>query len=227
MIVSEYIKLANQEATGETDVPSTDSEAYIALYNQVPILVSAWQNAVDAEGKYIDWESLWARTTLPAAIVPGQDTYSLTTGLVRYLSTEDGGFNLVKSDGSLRPFQVVKPSELSLGGDRVAFSKDQLLFAEPLIASDEFIGADIKFAYYGFAQPITGASSVIPVDDPYWVVYRGASSLARNDYVKGGQYNNILNLAKEKWDAMVSRNRKTANNTVNHGISYTMFPGAN
>lgn len=213
-----YIRSAYQKATGETGEDlAPDDEAYVVLLNQGNDFIEDWQNAVDKDGEEIDWNSLWGRQTL-GSTVSATDSFTVDRDVVRKLSTEDYGFKIRLSDGRKKYFTVVKPNELSKGGNRVALIGDKITFAEPFDATDPFIGASIIFAYFGYAAKMTTGSSKVPVDDPMWLVFRGAAELARNDFIKTNQGQFLLNSADERMQKMISANRKTtADNTVVHG----------
>lgn len=218
MTRDEYIQEANKKATGEDAAPETDSESYNILLAQVKTLTLEWQNAVDEQQHPINWNSLWNRQTIGTVTVGRSTTIATPTlALIRKLSKEDDGFSLEDGSGGCRYFSVVKPNELKIGTDRVALVKNKLIFADPFAADDTWVGKNIEAAFYGYADIPAIGTDLISVDDPMWMVYRGAAELARNDFIKSGEYTNLLNLANERFDAMIANNRETSNNTIDHG----------
>ncbi len=213
----EYIKLAYQEATGETGADLAESdEAWIILRDKGNTLIADWQNAVDAEKRPINWNSLWGRVTL-VSTVSATDTFAIDTAVVRKLSTEEDGFKIKLPDGRYKVFTVVKPSQLSRGGDCVALVGDNVVFAEKFAIDDPFIGASILVSYFGYASLMTDASSKVPVDDPMWLVFRGGAQLATHDFIKSSKGPQLLNFADERMQSMIAANsEQDGNNYVDH-----------
>lgn len=210
MLVTEFIQQAYQVAMGESTAPTSGDENYTLLFNAGNLFIEAWQNEPDT-----DWNSLWGRATLESTIST-TDTYTLPTS-VRKVSREEDGVKLTSTTGQVQYFTCVKPTELYKGGNRVAQIKDKLVFAEPFTSGDPFIGATITVPFFGYATKLTGPTSVIPVDQPLWLVYMAGAELARHDYTKQYQAPALIDQATDFMKSMKSNNEEEQDGTVDHG----------
>lgn len=127
---------------------------------------------------------------------------------------------IVKTDSSYLEYKIGKPQQRNL--------LDQSLYIHGLnpkkitFATTIDTGLDLGTLYvpgYYIPSLITASTSVIPVDDPKWLVYIVASELARNDPAKDDQFPTLVGMANELYSKMSNANNDTGfaqpNNIVN------------
>lgn len=73
------------------------------------------------------------------------------------------------------------------------------------------IGGTLKVPGYYSPADLADVSDVIPVDDPYWLVYAVASELAFNDLTYEDKYNDLNVKANNLYAQMSSNNRRGTN----------------
>lgn len=195
-----FIKRTYQFATGEANAPDSSSEDYSRIIDLANSFIDDWQ----AE-PFIDWNSLFGIDTVGTA--SATDTYAIDTATIRKLVG-------VYFDETKTYIPLVRPVDQHPDVLSVARVGDNLVFSKAL---DDFAGQTIKAKYYGYAGHLTDTTSLVPVDNPMWLIYMTAAEFARNDYIKSGQYGNIVALAQNAMDSMKADNNAGVTEYVTHG----------
>lgn len=80
-------------------------------------------------------------------------------------------------------------------------------------SSANLIGGTLKVPGYYVPDDLTTAADIIPVDDPYWLVYAVASELAFNDLTYEDKAVDLNAKANNLYSGMISQNRRGSNNS--------------
>lgn len=108
---------------------------------------------------------------------------------------------------------ISKPQERSRYNNEVYFSgrNPQLItFTDTIV--DGAVGGSLKIPGYYLPNDVSESTDIIPVDDPYWVVYAVASELAFNDLTYEDKYVDLNTKANNLYSQMVTANRRGTNN---------------
>lgn len=191
------VQKAFAEAKAKAVMPPTGSTKYNLLLTLVDSEQKNWENEPG-----VQWDSLYLTTTLDDT-VSATDTYDLSDD-VRELSQKADDFVLVGG----QPYKIVAPNQLyNKRFDRVVAKVGRTLKFSSVFASDSnLIGSSIIVPGYGYTDDITVGTDLVQVDDPMFLAYMTAASFARNDIVKLGQYNNILDKATNLMNKMKEQN---------------------
>ncbi|HJP81455.1 MAG TPA: hypothetical protein VJ841_03625 [Candidatus Saccharimonadales bacterium] len=211
MLVPELIAQSYQQAVGEATPPAVGDENYKLLFNSANLFIDTWQ---DEEG--VDWESLWDRTTLNTPVT-ATDEFPIDKTVVRKLSTKKKSVYITCTNGNVVDFKVVKPSDLNKGGKRVALKSGKLKFAEAFSNSSECIGGAITFSYYGFAPKLVDATSEVPVDQAWWLVFMVAAEFASKDYTRQNLAPDLIAQANAIMKSMIANNNQEEDPSIDHG----------
>lgn len=156
----------------------------------------------------IEWNSLYSLVTL-AAVVSATDTFALTN-TIDYLSKRETDQILLTNGINTQPVKLVAPDQLYEYRYDLAAAQigSNLKFSAAFDAASSLIGYSIKVPAILYVNDITSGSNTIQVDDPMWLVYAMAAEFVRNDVVKAGEYDHILQMAADRM-----RRMKQANNS--------------
>lgn len=83
-----------------------------------------------------------------------------------------------------------------------------LTFNDTITSTSNAVGGTLKVPGYYVPADLTGDSSVITVDDPYWLVYAVASELAFNDLTYSDKAPDLNAKANNLYSMMVAANRR-------------------
>ena len=87
-----------------------------------------------------------------------------------------------------------------------------LTFYDTIASTDNIVGGTLKVPGYYVPADLSADTDVIPVDDPYWLVYAVASELAFNDLTYESKANDLNTKANNLYQQMVNANRRGTNN---------------
>jgi hypothetical protein len=108
-------------------------------------------------------------------------------------------------------FTIVKPQERDRFSNAVYISgmnPQTLTFYDEIDADSEIVGGTIKVAGYWLPDDLDDDADVVPVDDPYWLVYAVAAELAFNDLTYENKYPDLVAKANNLYRQMNSNNRR-------------------
>lgn len=188
----------------DDDAPTTgvDFDLWLETANRK---VSEWAR----DGK-VTWQSLF--DIKPAGILTaGVQSYPLDATV---LIPSDKV--VVTTSEQAIDYTLCKPQERELFTNACYINgtnPQKLNFFEPITNGTTAIGGTISLAGYYLPPALVDASSVVVVDDPYWLVYALASELAFNDLTYEAKYVDLNTKANNLYQQMVSNNRRgTSNN---------------
>lgn len=204
------------EAKGKANTPTSGTK-YNTLLGLVDTELKNWQ---DEEG--VEWDSLWSMVTLTGG-VSITDTYALSTS-IRKISKREGDYiYLLSADGTQKkPIKLVRPNQLYEHNDDQFYAAQigrNLVFSKAFAADSSYIGYSINVPSYGYVNDITAGTDIVNCDDPLYVAYMVAASFARNDLVKSGQYQNILDKADVRMESMKQNNSGQDESYDNDGVA--------
>ena len=113
-------------------------------------------------------------------------------------------------------YVIGKPQERERYVDEVYISGNNpksITFYEDIESTDSIVGGELFVPGFYFPDELTLGTDVIPVDDPYWLVYAVASELAFNDLTYESKANDLNTKANNLYIQMAQANRRgTSNN---------------
>lgn len=191
-IISKAYKAAKAKSTAPTS-----GTKYDLLLDIIDNEQRNWQDEPDTQ-----WDSLYLKANC-ADTVTTEDTYELPD-TIREISKRADDYVLV---GTTK-YKIVRPSQLSRyqSDNVVAQVGRNLVFPSDFTAGTASIGATITVPGYGYVNDITAGTDLVEVDNPQWLIYACAAEFIRNDIVKGGQYQNLLDKAELVMEKMKQNN---------------------
>lgn len=191
------------EAKAKGTPPAAGTPKYSVLLALVDTEQKNWEDEPDVE-----WDSRYA--VVNSGTISTTDTYTLDPS-IRYISKREGDYVYLKSaDGTqVKPVRLVRPNQLyehRLDSCYAAQIGRTLKFSQAFDASSQYIGYSLNVPGYTYCDDIVDGTTLIQCDRPMFLAYMVAASYARNDLVKVGQYQNILDKATQLMDKMKSEN---------------------
>lgn len=113
-------------------------------------------------------------------------------------------------------YTVGKPQEHSRYYNEVYISginPQGISFYSAIASTDSAVGSILRVPGFYAPADLTAATDIVPVDDPYWLVYAVASELAFNDLTYESKTNDLNVKANNLYSQMSSSNRRGTNNT--------------
>lgn len=126
-------------------------------------------------------------------------------------------------------FQFDKPQERKIGDVYLSGIRPQLLTFQTTIESDSpEVGGELKVPGYYMPDEVTASTDIVPIDDPYWLVYSVAAELAFNDITYEDKAPDLQSKANNLWRTMIRNDiRGTAGYPRTAMTAVTRIPGAN
>lgn len=115
----------------------------------------------------------------------------------------------IDSAGDLTELEIIKPQEATIDSDAVFIygnNPQSVAFVSDLPTN--LVGSQLLVPGYFMPFELTGANDVVPIDDPYWLVYAVAKDLAANDLTSSAKAPDLNAQANNLYTAMVSTNRR-------------------
>ena len=211
MIASELIKLAYQEAMGESEPPTTGEENYKLLFNAANEFIDTWQ---DEPG--VDWEEL--QDTLSITLTTDREYTPAVDAKFRRLATGtlDGPYITTPAAQEVE-LKIAKPSQLGRTGNKVALVSGKVRLATTPSAANGLVGGILSVPYIRWATKLTDGNSTIPVTNPMWLVYMVGWYFASQDYVKSNQAPRLAAMAKNEMESMKAENINDEDDYITHG----------
>jgi hypothetical protein len=194
------ITKAYQTFKGKAVAPASTTTKYQAMLG---ILDSVQHDWADEPG--IEWNSLY--DVIATGTVTATNLFDLDDD-IHYISKRQGDSVTLTKGTQTVEVLLVNPDQLYANRDNLACAQTgrKLRFSKPFTADSPYIGYTINVPAIQYVDDITSGSSLVQCDNPLYLADMLAAEVARNDTVKGGQYNNILDKAAEKMDRMKQDN---------------------
>jgi hypothetical protein len=194
---------------------------YIAIANR---LMGDWM--MDAD---VLWNSLFQERTY-GPVIATQQAYDMDED-VFYLSD---AVQILCTNGNIQNYRVVHPNarnddQSGIGATGADFglplvyitgmaanqgSNLTINFVEPfqyvqngVTTTTEMVGGTIEVGTYCLLPDLADQTDVIQIDNPYWLVWATAAELARNDPAKQDQVPNLVGLANQAYEKMITANQ--------------------
>lgn len=191
------------EAKAKSVPPAAGTPKYNVLLSLVDTEQKNWE---DEES--IEWDTLYSNVT--NGTISTSQTYTLDTS-IRYISKREGDYIYLQDPTTLQvqPITLVRPNQLYEHRDDPFYAAQigrTLKFSKAFDATSQFIGDNLIIPSYTFCSDIATGADLIQCDRPMYLAYMVAASYARNDLIKSGQYNNILDKATVLMNKMKQNN---------------------
>lgn len=198
MTLAEAIKKTYLMTDRKSTAPSTaKSDTITALLN--------FYKDVWADEPGVQWESL--REVLDIGTVTATDSFELDD--VGKISKRDGDHvTITHTDGRKSYYSIVPSTKLRDGHDEsvCAVQGGSLVFEKAFTATSPQFGGTISIPQYTTPPDMTKATDVIPVDNPYYIIYRAAAEYVSNDVTKSYRAPDFIAQATEAMDGMKEAN---------------------
>lgn len=200
MIVSDLLANAYLIGTGKTSKMAVGDKNWTTLLQYANIALQTWASEPGAE-----WASLYKQ--VDCGTITNTSAYDLDDS-IRALSTKPGDpIQIVTTDGAIYHFDLVKPDELQMSGDRVcARIGNQIVFNREFDSSDTEFGGTLLVSAYLYPATLENENDTVQIDDPNWLVYMVAAMRVQNDSVLAYNYPNLVSVANN-----IMTNMKLAN----------------
>lgn len=83
-----------------------------------------------------------------------------------------------------------------------------LTFQDNILSGDQIVGGTLKMPGFYIPDDMAAATDIVPVDDPYWLVYATASELAFNDLTYSDKAPDLNAKANNLYSQMAQNNRR-------------------
>lgn len=185
----------------DDDAPAVGTADYDHWLSTTNRKLSEW-----ARDNKNTWQSLFEVREI-GTIAAGTQTYDLDDEI---LIPADSVI-VTTTDGVAVPYRIVKPQERDRWANGVYISgrnPQTLTFVSTIDAGSAIVGGTISLGGFFIPDELAAANGIIPVDDPYWLVYAVASELAFNDLTYEDKAADLNNKANNLYAMMVTANRK-------------------
>lgn len=195
------ITKAYQAFKGKATAPANTTDKYALMLSILDSTQDDWRSEPDTE-----WNSLYQ--TVATGTITATDTFDLDDE-TDFISKRAGDYiTLTDTSGHSDTVKLVTADQLYTFRDQLAVARigRTLKFSKAFTANSPYIGRTLNVPSYIFTDDITKGSDIVQCDDPMYLAYMLAAELARNDTVKAGQYNNLIDKAGERMNKMKQNN---------------------
>lgn len=216
MNTKQLVSAVMLKATGKVrNLPETDKK-YQKILGIANLYIQQWESEPN-----VDWQSLYD----PAYTIDTLSTdqaYTIDMTKVAKVSDVLGDTIKVKKDGQEREYTTVPPEQAGMykGQNCCTIAGNKLVFIDPIRSDDHMIGGQITIPVYLHAPLLANQNSIVPVDNPMWLVTMCAAEYARNDILLQNQYGNLIEEANQLMQKMIENNGAQASYRPLH-----MVPG--
>jgi hypothetical protein len=134
---------------------------------------------------------------------------------------------LVDSLGNITEKNIAKPQDLDISSTDMfiyGLNPQTISFVDDPDTGQ--VGCQLIVPGYFMPYPLVNATDIIPIDDPYWIVYAVASELAFNDLTYEAKTPALNAKANNLYHTMINNNRRgTKLNPRTVGVNVTRIPG--
>lgn len=207
--VSWAIQKAFLHSNRKSTAPAVGTSKYEALLDIADSMQKLW-----ASEPSVEWDSLYSLETI--GTVSATDTFDLPDEVNFISKSEDDPIRV-----GTTAYKLVKPNQLYKYQDANVCAQigRTLKFSKAFTSDSAHIGESIQVPALLYTEDITSGNDEIQVDDPMWLAYMMAAEFSRNDVVKQGQYDNLLALADQCMQRMISANSGSLNEITTGGWS--------
>jgi hypothetical protein len=219
MNATELINNAWMRAEGEVFADGVGSDSWDYMFGLANYYIPIW-----AKQYGVKWVSLYD-PIYPVGTVSATDTYDLDPSEVDTLSDETGDYVRVLHTGTVVPgqlpnytnYKVVPAKQLQRTYYEHACAKigNTLKFSRPFISTDPEFGGTIQAPIYAPVSLLADKDSIVPVDQPSWLVCMIAYDVALHDILRKDIAGSILADANDIFKSMKSDNNEAQENRVN------------
>lgn len=205
MILTDLFTQINTAYRGSDDDAPTSGTDFALWLNTTNRKISEWSG----DGK-VNWRSLFAIQNLSPVVAVGTQTYNLPA------SFSVASDRVTVTVGTTPYyFTICEPQERDRFQNSVYISgsnPQKLTFSDTIVATSPIVGGTISVGGYYEPTALTAGTDVVPVDDPYWLVYAVASELAFNDITYSDKAPDLNAKAAALYTGMISNNSRGSNN---------------
>jgi hypothetical protein len=215
MTQNEAIQKAHLFATGKATMPTEGSTKYVKILALLNAYKDIW-----ATEPGVDWASLRSYATL-SAVVTATATFALPATIGKVSKRQGDTVIVTAIDGTETEYNLVPAYELNDPGNESACAiiGSNLVFATAFTASSPQLGGAITVPRHSTPADMASASTVVPVDDPYYIVFMAAADFVRNDVTKQDQYGNLVGQAAERMTYMKQNNQSQDETIPNYAVA--------
>lgn len=211
-------------ATGKASPPAEGTTKRSSLAALAVKFNRDWQIEPDVE-----WDSLY--DWVGAGKAKATDTYELDEE-INFISTdgqrEENYVYILTLDGQKIGFKTVRPRDLKRypHGNAVAkISENRIKFSRVFTADEQAFGGSIFVPAITKLDDLENDDDDVLIDDPLWLPARMAAQFVLPNSQLNYLYEDLLDQANEKMEAMIDRNT-SGNETTSTGVDYFNTTGA-
>lgn len=192
----QVIQSMHRRYAGDTKYPTPDNAKWDLYISTLDDLQHEW--ATDPDQK---WESCLNPNKTIATMSSAQ-TYSLPTSvhaLADYVFVDT-------LEGQTIRFNVIKPRDRHSKSGVYVYGSNPKRLAFTNKINTSLVGGTLRAGCYLIPDPLKSPNAFVSVDRPEWLEYRGAAQLALNDPAKEDKWGDLIGLANEEYQKMVTEN---------------------
>lgn len=202
MNTTEFVQAAILKATGKASTLVSTDTKWIKLVGIANRQIKKWE-------RQADWNSLYDGA-FEIGTVSATDRFDLDDDIRKLSDTAGDSVRVVyDTDNNLyTEWEIVNAERLKTypTGNYCAQVGRTLVFNKTFSSTDTEFGGTIQVPVYLYAEPLTGANSEVPIDDPEWLICMTAAEYVRNDITKQNQYPNLVSEANSILETMLEDN---------------------
>lgn len=214
MIASDFVSAAYLEATGEvfTGVFGDSDASRMLSYGNLHI--NTW--ALESD---VDWESMYnlGLSAGTIGVLGSYAPFTLPTGILKvsnkandYLWVADASGNIISRWITVPAYQLKEFTGVNgycaiQGNSELGF---KVVFSVPFTTSSPEYGKTLYVPVYVTPPILVGASDVVPVDDPNWLVFMSAQEWAQPDVTLVQNVPSLVAKATDRMNAMMAENKR-------------------
>ena len=118
------------------------------------------------------------------------------------------------TDNNDHIFKIVEPQQRTVNTVYISSrNPEMLVFNDDIDSTSPLLGGTLKVAGYYIPEDMSASTDIVPVDDPFWLVYAVASEIAFNDVTYEDKYVDLNTKSNNLYQLMCQANRRgTSNN---------------
>jgi hypothetical protein len=222
MILSDFFRHVNSAYRGtDDDAPASGTPDYTEWLDATNRKKNQW-----AKDMKVLWRSCWELRDI-GTVTAGTQAYELDDDFIAP-SDKLAVTTLTQQEVD---YTIVAPEERRSVPRSVYISgrdPQVLTFADPITSTDHIVGGTMQLGGFFLPDDLENPKDVIPVDDPYWLVYAVAAELAFNDLTYEDKAPDLEGNADKLWAVMVANNRRgTSGNPRTARTHVARIPGTN
>lgn len=141
-------------------------------------------------------------------IKSGVQTYNLHR---QFYQPSDGVFAVSTQDYEYSFSNPQERDRFTLNTYISGLNPKQITFTDTIASTDVIVGSQLQVPAYFLPEDLANDTDLIPVDDPYWLVYAVSSELSFNDLTYESKYADLNAKANNLYSMMSIANRNGTN----------------